>query len=108
MQKNGFGYVLISVFFLGLPNLFGCPAGRLSSEIELEMRIFDSNHKLLGKYLGQGKSLVWIAPYWGYDKGSKLKLLTDAFNDAMSKIRPQIQADAEKLNTKLLEAGKMQ
>jgi hypothetical protein len=105
--KTGFAYGIVSGLFLMVPNLFGFPMGRLKYEVEFEIRVMDSNNKMLGKYSAVGKSIVPLALYYGYGITAGNKLETDAFNDAFSKIRPQIQADAERLNEKLIEAGKM-
>jgi hypothetical protein len=99
------------LFFLNVmtgfvPSLCGVPVARIKENVEIEIRILDKNKKLIGKYTGSGKSKVPIAFYYGYKgKDGIEKSTTDLLNDAFSKIRPQIEADAERINSHLRVVG---
>jgi hypothetical protein len=100
-------YPMVSGFLLFVPNIFGFPMAKIKYDVEVELRILDSKGKLIGKYTGIGRAKVVMALYYGYGAGAGRKLENDAFNDAFSKIRPQIQNDMYRLNPMLDEAGKL-
>ncbi len=107
-SKFGLGLYLLSCMLFTIPNILGLPYSIVSYDIEIETRIFDRNNTLLGKYSAMGKGKTIIAYYYGYSmKYAFRKSLSEAVQDAIFKIRPQIQADAEKINAKLLGAGKI-
>ncbi|KAA9325988.1 hypothetical protein [Adhaeribacter soli] len=107
--KSGALYPIVSGLFLFAPNLFGFPMGKFNLKLEVELRILDKNNKLIGKYSAIGESNTTMALYYGYGMTSAgRKIYPDALNDALNKIRPQIQADASRVNAKLKEAGILQ
>lgn len=88
-----------------MPNLFGMPFMHIRYTLSVELRILDRNNKLLGNYSAVGVSSVKVAYYHGYSLRNGLadrKAYTDAFN----KIRPQLQADVDRLNGPLRSAGR--
>ena len=105
--RLGSGLFLLSGFLFTIPNIFGMPFFNIRYQIELEIRILDSENKLVGKYAAVGESSVKVAYYYGYSlRIAGRKAYTDAFITAFDKIRPQIQADALSVNEKLSKAGK--
>jgi len=105
--KMGIGWALLQGFTAAVPGLFGVPYGGTKYEYEVEFRIMDSQNRLIGKYSAIGKGSAKVALYWGYSgQNAGRKAYVDALNDAFDKIRPQIQADAARLNEKLLASGK--
>jgi hypothetical protein len=63
---------------------------------------------LLARYSAIGDSRVVVALYYGYSmQDAYLKAYANALNDALGKIRPQIQKDAWQLNNKLQAAGRI-
>lgn len=106
--KMGVGWALLQGFTFAVPLLFGVPAGGFKYTLEIEMRIMDSQNKLIGKYSAIGFGSAKSALYWGYNGGNAFrKSYVDAINDAFNQIRPQIQADANRLNEKLQASGKL-
>jgi hypothetical protein len=104
--KMGTAFWFLSFFTAYIPNLFGSPFLVLRYKIEVEYRILDRNNKLLSKYSAIGNSKVIVALYYGYwanDAGRKA--YSDCLLDAFNKIRPQVQADAQRINEKLKAAG---
>jgi hypothetical protein len=93
---------------LSIPTLLGAPMARPLEEIEVEFRIMDSQNRLIGKYSAIGRASNPIAMYWGYSSmNAWRKTYVDAINKAFDQIRPQILADANRLNQKLKESGKV-
>lgn len=106
--RAGFGYYMTSAMLLSIPNLFGFPYYKMRYKLEVELRVYDKENKLIGKYSAIGNSNVTVAFYYGYSLAvAQRKSYVDALNDAFSQIRPQIKADAERINEKLKAAGKM-
>lgn len=105
--SEGFGYMALNSFLVSVPALFGAPWWQYTLEIEIELRVLDRNQKLIGKYKGIGTAKAPVGYYSFKDDDAKRKVITDALNNAFSKIRPQIQADVERLNQELREAGKL-
>ena len=104
----GIGWALLQGFTGAVPLLFGVPAGGFKYTLEIELRFMDSQNKLIGKYSAIGKGSAKTALYWGYSGQNAIrKSYVDAINDAFNQIRPQIQADANRLNEKLQTAGKL-
>lgn len=108
-SKDGaLGLGLLSAYTLTIPNLFGMPFGIYGYTIDVEMRVMDRENRLVAKYSATGKSRVRVAYFNGYSgKDAERKAYPDAINDAFDQIRPKIQADAERVNEKLLAAGKL-
>jgi hypothetical protein len=107
-MKAGYGWAIFDGLTLGVPILFGCPLGYFKYKIEVEIRIIDSQGRLIGKYAATGKGTAGMAMYWGYSAQNVLrKVYTDAINDAFNQIRPQIRNDVTMLNDKLQSAGKL-
>ncbi|KAB1066065.1 hypothetical protein [Salibacter halophilus] len=104
----GMGMLLLSSFTLTVPNLFGMPYQTIKYKVEVELRIMDSQNRLIGKYSAIGEAKSTVAYYYGYSIKSAVKrTYPEAIKDAFSKIRPQIQADVKRLNKALKEAGKL-
>ena len=107
-RAPGWGYRIPSALSLNLLNAAGMPHTRLSSELELQVEIADSNKKILARYRAPGAGKAYVAMYYGYrqpDAWRKANLL--ALQDAMAKIRPQIMADLPNLRAQLLTAGEL-
>jgi len=92
---------------LYIPTIVGVPFAITKEAIEVEIRIFDSQKRLIGKYSAIGKGKNICALYYGYTFSNVIrKTYTDALISALNQIRPQILADVVRLNEKLLAAGK--
>lgn len=100
-DRNVYGSELLtltSILLLGLPNLFGMPAGGHYSAIELEVSIFDLSDNLVGRYTGYCNNREWIALYYGYDYIDASKLATiNALKCAMDNVKQQIEADSGRI-----------
>jgi hypothetical protein len=107
-HKVGLPQLVLSIALFTLPNIFGMPFLKVSYKVEVEMRILDRENRLIGKYSAIGESKSKVAYYYGYSfLNANRKVYPEAMLDAFNKIRPQIQADAARLNEKLLAAGKI-
>ncbi len=107
-SKMGIGLYILSAITATVPNLLGMPFMNIRYKVEVELRVMDSQNRLIGKYSSLGESKVKVAYYYGYSMGDAFqKAYPDALNDAFSKIRPQIQKDVERLNRDLMKAGKL-
>jgi|JI7StandDraft_1071085.scaffolds.fasta_scaffold02427_6 hypothetical protein len=107
-QKSGAGLTILSALLWTAPNIFGMPWMIIQYKVEVEIRILDRDNKLVSKYTSVGESKVKVAYYYGYSmKNAIRKAYPDALLDAFDKIRPQIQADAQRVNEKLNAAGKI-
>ena len=96
------GIFIPNAILLYVPTLLGVPFAITKYTIEVEIRITDFNNKLLGKYTAIGKGKNICAMYYGYSlMNVARKTYTDAINDALNQIRPQILADVNQLNEKL-------
>ena len=103
------GLYMLSSMLLTVPNILGMPFMNLRYKVEAEIRIYDSENKLVGKYSAYGTSNVVVAYYYGYSLQSAYrKAYPEALLDAFDKIRPLIQADAERVNEKLMAVGKIE
>lgn len=109
------GFVLLSGFTLGIPNIFGMPYGSYKTELELEIEIQDSCKKTVARYTGYGYHKTMLAAYWGYGGGSAhitgnesgaRKSNIEAVKMAMQEIKNKINADYDKLNLALRECRK--
>jgi hypothetical protein len=107
--RYGIGNFILSSFLLTIPNLLGLPFMNIRYQISVEVRIMDRNNKLIGNYNAIGRSGVKVAYYYGYslrNAHADRKAYTDALIDALNQIRVSIQADATKINEKLLATGR--
>ena len=105
-RAPGWGYKIPSVLTLNMLNVAGMPYTRLSSELELQVEVADANKKVLARYRAPGAGKAYVAMYYGYRPGDawrKANLI--AIQDAMAKIRPQMEADLPGLRAQLMVAG---
>lgn len=106
--KVGLPQLVLSIALFTIPNILGMPFLKVTYKVELEMRILDRENRLIGKYSAIGESKSKVAYYYGYSYQNALrKVYPEAMLDAFNKIRPQIQADALRVNEKLKAAGKL-
>jgi hypothetical protein len=108
--RYGIGQLIFSALLFTLPNLFGMPFMHIRFNLSLEVRIQDRDKKLLASYTGTGTSSVKVAYYSGYslrNSNALRKSYSDALIDALNKVRPRIQIDAESINQRLQQAGKL-
>ena len=102
------GIFIPNAVLLYAPTLLGVPFAITRESIEVEIRIFDSQKRLIGKYSAIGKGRNTCALYYGYTLTNVFrKTYADALNDALNQVRPQIVADVTRLNEKLAAAGKI-
>ncbi|UPT65584.1 MAG: hypothetical protein M0D57_13690 [Sphingobacteriales bacterium JAD_PAG50586_3] len=104
-MRYGIGWTLLSSMTFFTVNLLGVPFMNLRLDSEVEIRILDVNRKLIAKYSAVGQSKFIIAMYYGYGLMAATKVYPQALIDALDKIRPQINADVDRVN-KLLKAAK--
>lgn len=106
--KWGVGYTIISGATFFVTNLLGLPFSETKLEMEATIEILNSKKELIGRYRAVGKGKAVAALYYGYALTNTFrKAYADALKDAFSQIRPQIQADAERLSNELQKAGKI-
>ncbi len=108
VARFGIGNMLLSSLLFTLPNVMGFPFMNIRYKLSAEVRITDSNKKLIGMYQGQGESSVKVAYYYGYslwNSSADRKAYTDALTEALASIRSKIRSDAAMLNEKLSVAG---
>jgi hypothetical protein len=104
--KYGIGWAFLSTITFFVPNLLGMPFMNLKLDTEMEVKIYDINRKLVAKYTGMGHSQKIIAMYYGYGLMASRWAYPQAMMDALDQIRPQIEADVDRVNKLLKEAKK--
>jgi hypothetical protein len=105
--KQSYGLIWLATITLwgGAANLLGAPILRPKTKIEAEIRIYDKNNRLIGKYTGGGEGKAFVAFYYGYNpKDAKNKAFNNALLQAFNEIRPKIQGDVVRLNQELKSA----
>lgn len=82
-------WILLNAPLFHAPLLFGFPMAKPIFIIEVELRVMDSQNKLIGKYMAVGRGKNTIALYYGYSSlDAYRKTYADALNDAFNQIRP--------------------
>lgn len=96
-KKGGNFLGVIGIFTLWIPNLLGVPVGNHKAEFEIELSVFDSRDRMLGKYIGYGKHKTWIR-IGGYSAKDAQRIANiRALKKAFSGIKKQMEGDVEKL-----------
>ncbi|MHB8260689.1 MAG: hypothetical protein ACYDCN_08025 [Bacteroidia bacterium] len=104
----GWGWYALSTVTLMVPNLFGMPLMDASTDLEVELDILNSEKRVIGRYVGKGYGKVPVALYYGYSMMNAQRASgIDAIKMALKSINMQIEKDADMLNSKLIEAGKI-
>lgn len=99
------GIFIPSMVLLGVPTLFGVPFAIPKITVEVELRVMDARNRMIGKYSAVGNGRSICALYYGYPLVAVYrKTYVDAVNDAFDRIRPQIRADAARLDQLLRDA----
>ena len=76
---------------------FGIPMSANTSEVVIEMRLYDNKDNLINTYTG--KSIDFISASMYKNKASQVVAMTNrAFSNAIMQIRDQILADADKMD----------
>lgn len=105
LRSNGIKTVLhplVSIFTLGVANLFGMPAAFYKDELEIMVEIYDNNNSLIGVYSGLGYGEAKQALYSGYtNRDAKRAAHAQAFIEAMTEVKAQIKEDSAILSEKL-------
>lgn len=105
LRSNGIKSVLhplVSVFTLGVANLFGMPAAFYKDELEIMVEIYDNDNNLVGVYSGFGYGEAKQALYSGYtNRDAKRAAHAHAFIEAMSEVKDRISEDNIELIEKL-------
>lgn len=105
-REPGWGWLVPSVFTLGVANLAGMPANKIQSNLELQMEILDANQNVVAQYRAPGSGKATVKMYSGYSGfGAKRKANLLALQEAMRHIRKQMEADLPKINAALQSAG---
>jgi hypothetical protein len=107
--RMNFAWAVASGLLLGIPNLFGMPAGRAKTQMTVEVDIYDKHRKLIGRYNAPCTGRAAVAFYYGYSEFGPLmresnvyrKAAIRAFSCAMQDIKKQIELDFDRLNTAL-------
>lgn len=97
---------LLTPLLLYTPILIGLPLATPTMELELELRFFDANRRLIGRYTARGKGRERIAMYHGYNLTGVQKIYVDALNMAFDDLRQQVRQDAVRLNSELQRSGR--
>lgn len=112
-QVRGYGFLLLSIVTLCVPNLFGMPFHTYRTDLELEMEIRDCNNNALCKYTGIGSHTTPVAFWHGYDsgffegknnnngsvtgvEGGARKSNIEALKMAMNEIKQKVEANFER------------
>jgi hypothetical protein len=104
----GWGWAGLSGFTLCIPNLLGMPLGNAKTSLEIELNILNSEKKVIGRYVAEGYAKVPIALYYGYSSVNAIRTANlKALKMALKNINMQVEKDADMLNNKLIEAGKI-
>jgi len=107
-SKNGKNPLLMLACFptaltFRIPGIVGLPWGHARGVVKLEVDVKDGNGNLIKTYKAKGSHSSFMACYWGYKKrdDAEDKSKDRAFAKAMGKIKNQMDADADFLNSKL-------
>lgn len=107
-RNSGWGWSIVSAGTLFIPNIFGMPIKAYRARLDLQMEIVDADGKILAHYLAPGVGKAQVAAYHGYDGATatrKANLL--ALQDAMSKIKKQLEPDVPSLTHQLETSGSL-
>jgi len=105
-RNSGWGYMIPSIGTFWAANVLGMPYKVFRVEMEVQMEITDARGKVIVRHTASGIGKGKVAAYHGYTAPTavrKANLL--ALQDALSKIKPELSADAPSLSTQLLESG---
>jgi hypothetical protein len=106
MKMEMFPWVLINGPLLQLPLLFGVPMANPEYIVSYEVRIYNSNKRLLGKYKRGGKARSKIAAYQGYNgRDTFFMVYVEAAKEAFAEIREKIREDVIHLNSWLMRSA---
>ena len=113
-KTDGFGWCILSILTMTIPNWFGMPMLYYNTELELEVEIQDCNGSTIGRYTGYGFKRIPYAAWHGYggsfhvtDGGDgPRKSNIDAFKMAMAEIKSKIAVDYNRLKIELEECKK--
>lgn len=98
--------LFFSLWTLCGPTILGFPFTYIKTELTCQVSILDSQNKLIGKYIANGKGTTFIAMYWGYGKDAWRKSNMIAFKKAMVSIKNQMRNDSQLLTEKLITVKK--
>lgn len=89
---------LLSAFSLGTLNVLGMPYNINKNQIDIDVEILNNNNDLVGRYTAIGKGRKNSSLYHGYGYFTAKRLAyVEAFKDAMTDIKKQIDADHERI-----------
>lgn len=104
--QPGWGWIIPSTLTIGGANLFGMPATKIRSNLELQMEILDAGNKVIAQYRAPGSGKATVAMYYGYSGfGARRKANLLALQEAMRSIRHQMEPDLAKINADLQGSG---
>lgn len=104
--QPGWGWIIPSTLTIGGANLFGMPATKIQSNLELQMEILDAGNKVIAQYRAPGSGKATVAMYYGYSGfGARRKANLLALQEAMRSIRHQMEPDLAKINADLQGSG---
>ena len=101
-EKKHAAWTFFSMWTICSINLLGFPLREVSTELEVNISIFDNKGNFVKNYIGKGKGLAYLAMYWGYGEDVRRKASLDAFKMAFTKIQNEITNDINYLNDKLI------
>ncbi len=105
-RNAGWGWIIPSVATLWTANLLGMPCKVYKIDVEVQMEITDANGKILSHYNATGTGKGKVAAYHGYDALTAIrKANLVAIQDAISKMKTRLAADAPSLAEQLKAAG---
>ncbi len=100
-EKINLGWAVLSGVTLMIPNLLGMPIGAYKMTLDVDVEIYNSSQKLIGRYNATASAKKYMALYWGYGKDCARVANIMAFRDAMNIIKEQIRNDHNSLMEKL-------
>lgn len=104
----GWGWYALSIGTLCVPNIFGMPLLAAKTQLEIEMDIYDSEKRLIGRFIGKGFGKAKVAFYYGYSAMSAPRVANvAAVSMALREINMQLGLKVDDLDFKLRQGGKI-
>lgn len=87
---------------LGVPFLFGVPAGALNQDLEVEVQIQNNHKDVIKRYTERVADTEYVAAWWGYKrKDVSRKVAAENLKHALENIRYKINNDAPTIRAQL-------
>lgn len=100
-ERKNAAWTFFSMWTLCSINFLGFPLREVSTELEINISIYDNQGNFIKNYIGKGKGLAYLAMYWGYGEDVRRKASLDAFRQALTEIKGKMILEIDYLNEKL-------